>query len=131
MQPRLWARIALVIVEAFVAVGAVYGSIMLITNAWRLDQAMLRHLPVDTWLLPGAALAALVALPYVVAAFLVLTRHPMARAVSLLAGGILVGWIVVQLALIQQYFFLQPVMALCGLLTIGLAYLLPLKDRVS
>jgi hypothetical protein len=49
----------------------------------------------------------------------------------LLAGGVLVGWIVVQIALIQQYFVLQPVMALCGLLTIGLAALLPTRDETS
>jgi hypothetical protein len=128
---RLWARTALVVVEAFVAVGAVYGSIMLITDGWRLDRSMLRHLPVDTWVMPGVALAALVAVPYVIAAVLVVTRHPLARAVSLLAGGVLVGWIVVQLAVIQQYFFLQPVMGICGLFTLGLAYLLPRRDESS
>jgi hypothetical protein len=125
MRRRLRARIALVAVEAFVAVGAVYGSVMLITDAWRLDPAMLRHLPFDTWVLPGIALAALIAVPNVVAGVLVARGHPRARIVSMLAGGILVGWIVVQIALIQHYFFLQPVMGVCGLLTIGLAYRLP------
>jgi hypothetical protein len=125
MRRRLAARIALVAVEAFVAVGAVYGSVMLITDAWRLDPAMLRDLPFDTWVLPGIALAALVAVPNVVAGILVARGHPRARIVSILTGGILIGWIVVQLALIQQYFYLQPVMGVCGLLTIGLAYRLP------
>lgn len=126
---RFWTRIALVAVEGFVAVGAGYGSIMLVTDAWRLDRSMLRHLPVDTWVLPGVALAVLIALPTAAAAILVATNHPMARAGSLLTGGILVGWIVVQLILIQQYFFLQPVIGVCGLLTIGLAYLLPRRDE--
>jgi hypothetical protein len=131
LRDRFWARAALVVVEAFVAIGAIYGSIMLITDAWRLDRSMLRHLPVDTWVLPGVALAALIAVPYVLATILVVMRHSMARTVSLAAGGILVGWILAQLVLIQQYFFLQPVMAVSGLLTIGLACLVPHKDRVS
>jgi hypothetical protein len=126
---RLWARVALGAVEAFVAVGAVYGSIMLIADAWRLDPAMLRHLPVETWVLPGVALAVLVALPYAAAGALVAIGHSMARVVSLLAGSLLVGWIVAQIVLIQQYFVLQPVMGLCGLLTIGLAYLLPTREK--
>jgi hypothetical protein len=131
VQRRRWARMALVGVEAFVAIGAVYGSVMLVTDAWHLDRAMLRHLPIDTWVLPGIALAVLVAVPNLIAGILVAIRHPAARAVSLLAGGVLVGWIVVQIALIQQYFVLQPVMALCGLLTIGLAALLPTRDETS
>ena len=128
---RRWIRGPLVAVEAFVAVGAIYGSIMLITDTWRLNPTMLRHLPVDTWVLPGVALAVLVALPYAIAGLLVAIGHSTARVVSFLAGGILVGWIIIQIALIQQYFFLQPVMGLCGLLTIGLAYPLPTGDESS
>lgn len=129
VQRRRWARIALVAVEAFVAIGAVYGSVMLVTDVWHLDRAMLRHLPIDTWVLPGIALAVLVAVPNLIAGTLVAIRRPVARAVSMLTGGVLVGWIVVQIALIQQYFVLQPVMAACGLLTIGLAALLPTRDE--
>jgi hypothetical protein len=80
-------------------------------------------------MLPGLALAVLIAVPYLVAALLVAIGHSRARGVSLLAGVVLVGWIVVQVVLIQQYFFLQPVMGICGLLTIGLAYLLPGGDE--
>jgi hypothetical protein len=118
-------------VEAFVAAGAIYGSIMLITDAWQLDRSMLDHLPVDTWILPGVALAVLIAVPYVVSTILVVIGHSTARGVALLAGTVLAGWIVVQIALIQQYFFLQPVMGLCGLLTIGLALLLPADEESS
>lgn len=127
MHRRLWARIALVAVEGFVAIGAIYGSIMLITDAWRLDRTMLDHLPVDTWVLPGVALAVLVALPFATSATLVAIGHSTARGVSSLAGTVLIGWIVAQIVLIQQYFFLQPVMGICGLLTIGLAYLMPTR----
>jgi hypothetical protein len=126
---RRWVRIALLAVEAFVAVGAVYGSIMLVTDAWRLDRAILRHLPVDAWALPGIALAVLIAVPNLIAGVLVAIGHPMARTVSLLTGGILVAWIIAQVALIQQHFVLQPVMGVCGLVTIGLGYLLPREDE--
>jgi len=39
--------------------------------------------------------------------------------------------IIAQIALARQYFFLQPVIAICGLLTIGLACLLPRGDESS
>jgi hypothetical protein len=41
---------------------------------------------------------------------------------GLLAGGSLLVWIAVQLALLQIYFFLQPVIAGLGLVEAGLAY---------
>jgi hypothetical protein len=125
VHPRLWARIALVAVEGFVALGAVYGSILLITDAWQLDREMLRQLPVDTWVVPGVALAVLVAVPNLIAGVLAAIGHRWALKVSMVTGGVLVGWIIVQIAVIQQFFYLQPVMGICGLLTIILACLLP------
>jgi hypothetical protein len=62
---------------------------------------------------------------------LVTTYHPVARTISLVAGGVLVGWIIGQLALIQRRFFLQPVMGICRLLTVGLAARLPAVHRSS
>ncbi|MBI4900976.1 MAG: hypothetical protein HY829_10920 [Actinobacteria bacterium] len=41
---------------------------------------------------------------------------------GLLAGGSLLVWIVMQLALLQVYFFLQPVIAGIGVVEAGLAY---------
>jgi hypothetical protein len=128
---RLWARVPLVGVHGFVAIGAAYGTIMLITDGWRLDRGMLQHLPIDTWVVPGIALAVLVAVPHLIAGVLVAIGHHLARGVSLLAGAVLVAWIIGQIALIRQYFVLQPVMAACGLLTIGLAYLLPTRRESS
>lgn len=128
---RLWARIPLVGVEAFVAIGAIYGSIMLITDSWRLDREMLDRLPIETWIVPGIALAVLVAVPNLIAGVLVAIGHRAARTVSLLTGAVLVAWIIGQIAVIQQYIVLQPVMAACGLLTIGLGYLLPGRGESS
>jgi hypothetical protein len=39
------------------------------------------------------------------------------------AGLILVGWIMVQVLVLQRFFFLQPVIAVLGLAETGLAWL--------
>ena len=49
-------------------------------------------------------------------------RHPWGPVAGVLAGAGLVLWIAVQLALLQRYFFLQPVIAGLGLVEMGLAW---------
>jgi hypothetical protein len=83
----------------------------------------LDRLPVDTWTWPGVALLATVALPQLVGAWLVWRRDPRAGAVGALVGAGLVLWILVQLALLQRYFFLQPVITAIGLAELGVALL--------
>jgi hypothetical protein len=104
---RTW----LLLLEAFLAVQAVYGGISLGLDAWHLDRAALERLPwVDSWVLPGVALVVVVALPMLTAAWLEWWRHPQAPQVSFIAGCLLVGWIVAQLVLIPSLrLWLQPV----------------------
>jgi hypothetical protein len=53
-------RYALIGLGLFVAVGAVYGAVMLITDGWHLPVQDLQPLPLESWVLPGLALFALV-----------------------------------------------------------------------
>jgi hypothetical protein len=47
--------------------------------------------------------------------------RPWAYRASLIAAGLLLGWIVVQVGLLQRFFFLQPVLFGAGLIVGGLA----------
>jgi len=55
-----------------------------------------------------------------VAAWFVWHQDRCAGAVGFGAGGALVLWIAVQLLVLQRYFFLQPVIAVLGAMTIAL-----------
>jgi hypothetical protein len=126
-----YTRIALVMLEAFVGVGAVYGGVMLVRDSWGLPVTDLAPLPLHSWVLPGVALLVSVAAPMLAAAVLVARRHGLAADASVLAGAILAGWIVVQLAVIGPQMALQAVMFVLGLVTAALGLLLRRTERAS
>lgn len=107
----------LAVLEAFIALQAVYGGISLIADTWHLDSDWLKHLPLmDDWVLPGVFLILVIAVPMAAAAFLEWTHHPKSLVVSLVAGLVLVGWIAAQLLLMPtMHLWLQPVCAILGL----------------
>ena len=107
---RPWLAIVL---ESVVAAAAIYGAVGLIwDNAIGMTADWLTGTPFTSWTLPGLLLLIVVALPMGCAAVLELRRSPWATASSVAAGAAQIGWIVAQLAIMQRYFFLQPVMAL-------------------
>lgn len=120
---RPWPAWVLAGLEVLVGVNAVIGGWKLIDDGFGLPTEWLAHLPVDTWAWPGVGLIVGVALPqFGAAAAAVLGPRPeVGWWLGLAVGGALVIWIVGQLALLQRYFFLQPVIAGCGLIEIGLA----------
>ena len=126
---RGWAATGLLVVLLVVAANAVYGGVALAVDGMGMPAEWLDRLPVDTWTWPGVALLATVALPQLVAAWLVWRRHPLAPVAGLLAGAGLVLWIGVQLAVLQRYFFLQPVIAGLGLLELLLAWVWWRQER--
>ena len=120
---RQWPTIAL---ELLVAAAAIYGGLGLVwdlvaDNAIGMRQDWLEGTPFTSWVLPGVFLLAVVAVPMGAAAVLELRRSPWASAASVVAGGAQVGWIAVQLAVMQRYFVLQPVMIGAGLAVLALA----------
>ena len=119
---RGWAGRALLGVLLLVAVNAIYGGIGLAVNGMGMPSEWLDRLPVDTWTLPGAALLLTVAVPQLVAAWLVWRKDRRAGDVGFGAGGALVLWIAVQLLVLQRYFFLQPVIAVLGAIEMALAW---------
>lgn len=120
---RQWPTI---VMELLIVVAALYGGVGLMwdlvaDNAIGMTQDWLVGTPFTSWVLPGVFLLAVVAAPMGTAAVLELRRSPWAAAASVVAGAAQVGWIAVQLAVMQRYFVLQPVMIFAGLAVLALA----------
>lgn len=123
-RSRTWQAWVLAALEAFVVYQAVSGGIGLITDTWQLPTAWLVRTPFESWVGPGWLLIGLVGLPHLLAAAPVvfLPRRPRIGVLAgVLAGVSLLIWIAVQLAVLQVYFFLQPVIAGIGLVELALA----------
>ncbi len=122
---RTWQAWTLAVVELFIAYQAVSGGIGLMTDTWQLPTEWLQRTPFDSWVGPGWILIGLIGVPHLLAAapaLLMPGRPRLGILAGYLAGGSLLIWIVMQLALLQEYYFLQPVIAVIGLIEIGLAH---------
>ncbi len=114
-------RWPLVVVLVFVSFSAVFGAVGLMSDGMGMPIDWLERTPFVTWTLPGVALVVTVALPQAFGAWAVLVRRTWAPMAAMVVGAALVGWIVVQLLVLQRYFFLQPVIAGFGALEMLLA----------
>jgi hypothetical protein len=115
MPHRVW----LAVLAGFVAVSAYGGAAGLITRWLRPAASMTENLPFGSPVFAGIALACVVAAPATVVAVLAWRRHPRDRDAATLAGVLLVGWIVVEAAVIRQFSALQIVYGLAGLALIA------------
>lgn len=120
-----WQAWTLAVVEVFVAYQAFSGGVGLMTNSWQLPTEWLVRTPFQTWVGPDLVLICLIGVPHLLAAVppvLMPGRPRLGILAGYLAGGSLLVWIAMQLALLQVYFFLQPVIAVFGLIEVGLAF---------
>jgi hypothetical protein len=76
---------------------------------------MTARLPFGSPVFVGLALACVVAVPATLVAVLAWRGHPRDRDAAALAGVLLVGWIVVEVAAVRQFSVLQVVYGLAGL----------------
>jgi hypothetical protein len=113
---------SLVSLELFIGIGAIYGSYRLITDSWHLPTRDLAPLPLHSWVLPGLALLVIVAVPMLAAAGLAWRFVVRTANSSITAGVILVGWIVIQVAIVGLQMWLQPVMLVLGAVTAALGW---------
>ena len=109
---RAPARAVLVVLELLLGGSAVYGAVGLLAGTLGMSDDWLVGTPLADWVVPGVALLLVVAAPMLGAAFLELRVHRAAPTASVLAGVSQVGWIAVQLLVMQRYFVLQPVVLL-------------------
>jgi hypothetical protein len=108
-------RTVLIVLELLIGGSAVLGGIGLVRDGMGLPAEWLAVTPFTTWTWPGIFLLAGVAAPMLTAAALELARVHTAGSVSVVAGAALVVWIAVQVAVLQQFSVLQPVMAGAGI----------------
>jgi hypothetical protein len=125
-RSRNGTRIALVLLELLIGLNAVWGGVMLMTDSWKLGHDWLDNTPFDSWFLPGLALLLVIGGSQLAAAATLLARRPYAREASIVAGQVLIGWIIVQLAWLQVFHpVMQPAMLAAGLVIASLAWRLP------
>jgi hypothetical protein len=125
---RRWAW-GLVGVEVFVGAMALWGGVRMMLDGFGMPTSWLSGTGFSAWTLPGVALLAGVAVPQLLAATLVGLGHRWSVPVAFVVAVQLVLWIVVQVAVLQRYFFLQPVVVVLGLAEVGL--LLAWQRRVT
>jgi len=110
----LLLRAGVILLELFVAVGALYGGVSLLMDTWALPSEWLEALPFDGWTIPGLLLIVLIGLPGLGAAVFEALGRRWVIPWSLAYGVGLVAWILVQI-LIVPFSAMQPTIAIVGL----------------
>jgi len=120
-------RYALGSLLAFVALNAFAGGIYGVAGAEGVSTEWLEGTPFRDYVIPSVILFVAVGSSSLVAAIAVFRHASWARPAALVAGGILLIWIAVQVALIGYQSWMQPAFFLIGLLVLILGGLLPPK----
>jgi len=111
-------RVGTAIFAALIALSAYAGAVGLTTGGLTLMADLNERLPLGSPLLGGIALALIVALPTTWVAWLAWHDDPRTDAAALVAGILLVGWILVELAFIREFSFFHPTYLAVGALLI-------------
>ncbi|HVV19033.1 MAG TPA: hypothetical protein VHF06_06320 [Pseudonocardiaceae bacterium] len=118
-------RAALALVTGLTSVSAAAGAIGLITGTLELGATVTSRLPLQSPVLAGLALALVVAVPTAVVAYLATKNRDGHAAAASVAGLMLIGWIAVEAAVIQEFSWLQVLFAVVGVAVLFLG----LPDR--
>ena len=128
LHPRSWtptrrtaSALALLALEGFVGLTAAVCGVGLIVNGLGIPRAELDGTPFASFAIPGLILSFVVGGSLLAAAWSVWTRHPLAPLASLAAGCVLLGWIVVEAAMINDGRGLQFAVFAVALAIIGMA----------
>jgi len=108
------ARHGLAISAALVAISAFGGAAGLVTGSLSVGADLEQRLPLASPVLGGVALGLIVGVPFSVLAVLAWRGDEQTDLVSLCVGGLLIGWLVVELAFIRTFSFFHPTFGLIG-----------------
>jgi hypothetical protein len=114
-------RRTLIAVELFLALNAVGGAVYALGGAKGVKREWLDGTPFNDYVIPGVILLVAVGGTLVAAAVALLRRAPTAWEFSLAAGAVLIGWIVVETAMIGLVSWMQPTTLALALLITALA----------
>jgi hypothetical protein len=113
-------RTAVFVFALLVAVSAFAGTIGLATGALDLGPTLNHRLPLHSPVLGGVALAIVVGVPATAVAITVRRGDERAGRVAVGAGALLIAWIVVEIAFIREFSFLQPFYAAVGIVFVAI-----------
>ena len=114
-------RIVLVILLAFIALTSVPSGVAMITGALHIPPALLQGSLFRDYTIPGLVLAIIVGGSSLLAEVTVFIRREWSVILSMVAGLMMAGYEVVELAIIQQFSWLQVLYFAIGVVIIGLA----------
>jgi hypothetical protein len=117
----IWARILLALF-IFNGLGAVAGGIAEMRDALPFPDVWLQGTPFHSYFLPGLILCVVVGGSHLAAAFTILWRHSVAKTASVLAGLVLTGWMIGELALIGFRAPIQVWFLALALIEVGLSF---------
>jgi predicted CoA-binding protein len=114
-SPRRQQRHSSVAAAAgFVALGAYFGAVGLVSGWLSLGDRLNERLPFGSPVFGGLALLVLIAVPYTVLMRRAWHGDGATGATAIVAGAITVGWIAVQLAFLRELSVFHPVYAAIG-----------------
>ena len=113
---------ALIITQLVMGLMAVPCGIVLIVNGMWTPEDLLEHSPFESFLVPGILLGGVVGGSLLLAAWRILAQDTHAPAASLVAGGILLGWISIESIMVRDGRPLQAIVFVTSLVIIGLAW---------
>lgn len=126
-------RFALVAIEAFIGLSAIFGGVALLTGAFNFDQwipvAWLAGTPFSDYTIPGLLLLIVVGGGMLLAAITVFVKREWAVLLQASMGLVMIGFEVVEVAIIDRYaqavvpptIVQQTLLSTLGLLIFGLA----------
>jgi len=114
-------RIVLVILLAFIALTSIPSGVAMITGALRIPPEFLQGTLFRDYTIPGLVLAIIVGGSSLLAAVAMFIRREWSVILSMVAGLMMAGYEVVELAIIQQFSWLQVLYFAIGAVIFGLA----------
>lgn len=106
--PRHWLKHTIIGLELFGGFWTVAGGIGLLTGSIGLSEDYLEGSIFDSYVIPALILMFVVGGALLGAASLMWRHHRLAPEASLVAAATLLGWIVVQLAIVGYISWMQP-----------------------